>query len=92
MLTLKPTTINASRLLNRWNTDITEATNCRDKAALRALAKLLTGAADTLVGTERQRALALVARADASLRYLKTWWSWRGERRLSLRATRRTFL
>jgi hypothetical protein len=88
MLTVKPTTF-TSRLLERWNLAITEATNRRDKAALRVLSKILAATVDSLPGAERARALALVARADACLRYLNTWRGWRGERRWRLRHARR---
>ena len=85
MLTSQPTTFRPARLLDRWNLAITEATNRRDKAALRALTKTIATTAECLTGADRFRANNLVSRAEGCLRYLNTWRSWRGERRWRLR-------
>jgi len=91
MLTVNSTTVN-TRLLDRWNRAITAAMNGRDKAALRTLAKTIATTAEALTGLERTRALALVARAEAGVRYLGTWRGWRNERRRLLRRAWRAAL
>ena len=89
MLNPKPTTFDSSRLLTRWNLAIGEALTQRDKTTLRTLAKMIATTAEALTGAEKARAVALVARAEAGLRYLRTLQSWRAERRLCHRAAGR---
>jgi hypothetical protein len=88
MLTYQLITFDQQQRLDRWNRRITEALNRRDKAALRALAKTIAVTAETLTGSEKARANALTARAEAGVRYLR---GWRGWRRLTPRATWRAY-